>query len=72
MPDSATLLTYALNGITLATLLIAMAAAALIGRDARRRGLSRTRALAWVLLSLILLPIGVGLYLLLGRPPQRT
>ena len=44
----------------------------LIGRDARQRGLSWIDTLVWILASLVLFPIGIGLYFLFGRPPARA
>ena len=68
MIDASERLAQALNWLTLATLvLVAVVVPALVLRDARRRGASYAQALGWALLTLVLLPIGAGLYLLLGR-----
>lgn len=72
MLDSGVRLAQVLDWLTLAVVAsVAVVVPALIARDARRRGASYTRALGWALLALLLLPIGVGLYLLVTRLPDR-
>lgn len=47
--------------------------ACFVGRDGRRRGLPLSRSIGWFLLTLFLFPIGIALYLLVGRPePPKT
>ncbi len=68
MIDPGVRLAQALNWLTLATaVLVATVVPALVLHDARRRGDSYAHALGWAFLTLALLPIGAGLYLLLGR-----
>jgi len=53
-------------------LAIDIVVALLVGRDARRRGLSWPYTIMWVAISFFLFfPIGVGLYFWLGRPHSR-
>jgi hypothetical protein len=70
--DAGVLLGRVLNLATLAVgLVVAVSVPMLVIRDARQRGVSRARALGWGLVALALLPVGLGLYLLLGRPEER-
>ncbi len=62
MIDPKVLLCYILNWFFLSVI---VAVAFLVGRDARRRGLSWRATILWVLVSIFLFP--VGLYLLIGR-----
>ncbi len=40
-----------------------------VGRDARKRGLSRFDSTFWAVVTLVVIfPIGWGLYMLIGRP----
>lgn len=69
MSDAGVLLGRVLNLATLAVgLAVAVSVPVLVVRDARQRGVSRVRALGWGLVALVLLPVGLGLYALLGRP----
>jgi hypothetical protein len=65
MIDPSVISSYVLNSLILALI---FTVPLLIGQDARRRGLSWTGTVVWALVSLALFPIGVGLYLLFGRP----
>ena len=52
----------------LVVLLAALAVAAiLVGRDARKKGLSWLESIGWGAVTLFIFPIGLGLYLLLRR-----
>jgi hypothetical protein len=67
LTDTCVLLAQVLNWVTLGIILLGLVVVPVaVGRDARRSGLSWKRTGAWVLASLVLLPIGAGLYLLLG------
>ncbi len=66
--DAGIRLAQVLNGVTLIiVLVVAVAVPLLVMRDGRRRGLTWLQAAGWGLVSLALLPLGLGLYLLLGR-----
>jgi uncharacterized membrane protein len=60
-----TLTAQIINWLILAAIVVI---ACVIGRDARHRGLPLSRAVGWFLLTLFLFPIGIALYLLVGRP----
>lgn len=71
MVASSTLLTRVLDALALAiVLVIAIGVPVLVAGDARRRGDSWARALRSGLATLALLPLGLGLYLLLGQPAR--
>ncbi len=59
--DPAVLLAAVVNSLLAA---VGVGAITLVGRDARRRGLSWAGTLGWVLVALFLFPLGLGLYLL--------
>lgn len=63
--DSQTMLFQVLNWLILVVTILAVPY--LVGRDARARGLSWPATLGWVLGSVFLFPVGVGLYLLVER-----
>ena len=67
MIDPGVLSSHILNFFVLALI---FAVPLLIGRDARKRGLSWIDTLIWILASLVLFPIGIGLYFLFGRPSK--
>ncbi len=73
MPDTVTLdpgviLSQLLNWAILAAVLaVVVTVPVLVARDARRRGDTLAHALGWGLATLALLPLGLTLYLLLGR-----
>ena len=69
MIDSKVMLAYVLNWLII---VVVLTVALLIGRDARKRRLSWTNTMVWVLASVFLFPIGVGLYFFLGRPQGRS
>ena len=72
MTDSCVVLAQALNGVTFGIILLGLVVVPVaVGRDARRKGLSWRRTIVWMLAALALLPIGAGLYLLLGSRTER-
>ncbi len=74
MVASGMLLTRVLDGLALGiVLVVGVAVPVLVARGARRHGASRTGACGRGLASLALLPVGLGLYLLVGwRVPVRA
>lgn len=64
MIDPKVFLFYILNWFLFSVI---VAVAFLVGRDARTRGLYWPATTLWVLVSIFTFPIGVGLYLLIGR-----
>ncbi len=44
----------------------------LVGRDAWRKGETRLGTAVWVMVSIFTFPIGVGLYLALGKRSKKT
>lgn len=69
MIDSKVMLAYVLNWLII---FVVIMVALLVGRDARKKGHSWTGTMVWVLVSICLFPIGVGLYFFLGRPQGRS
>ncbi len=69
MVDSKVMLAHVLNWLII---IVIVTVALLVGRDARKKGRSWTGTIVWVLVSIFLFPIGVGLYFFLGRPQGRS
>lgn len=66
------MLTQVLDALALGiVVVVAIAVPLLVARDARQHGSSRVRALRRGLTTLALLPLGLGVYVLLGRPARR-
>ncbi len=63
------LLSQVINWIILSALLVA---AFLVGRDARKKGTPWVETITWSALTLFAFPVGIGLYLLLGRGKLKT
>jgi len=69
MPGDSVTLAYLLNWFIL---IVIVTVPILVGVDARKRGLSWTDTMVWVLVSTFLFPIGLVLYFLRGRPSKRS
>ena len=61
-----TLIAQIVNWLILVVPIVVIAC--LVGRDAKKRRLPLSRVTGWFLLTLLVFPIGIVLYLLVGRP----
>lgn len=68
MDINATTIAQTWNLVVLCALVLAPLIVAI---DAKRRGFSAVRIVCWSLISLVVFPIGFGVYFLLGRRKTR-